>query len=209
MRLGRAMEADELGPWFRRRPAFAVSVAVALHAVVFALLLQVHATSESISLLFALPIALLASAFGARVGAAAGAAATLSIFTWVAIDGVTLSPFGWFTRTVPLVLLGTLIGGAADRFREAAQTAQRLVAAELRQREAAEINDSIIQRLAVAKWSIESGDTSRGIELLTTSIEAAEMLVADLLVGRAHPMIALRAPVDAACTAHLSEATPR
>ncbi len=208
MRPGRSIDPDELGPWFRRRPGFAVGVAMVLHAAVLAILLQVHATTESVSLLFALPIALLATAFGARAGAAAGAAATLSIVAWVAIDDVTLSAFGWLTRTIPLLLLGALVGGAADRLREAARTTQRLAAAELRQREAAEINDAIIQRLAVAKWSIESGDTARGIELLTTSIEAAELLVADLLVGQALPMTAVRVPADAGRAARLTTAVP-
>ena len=83
-----------------------------------------------------------------------------------------------------MLLLGVLLGSAADRLRAAAEVEKALVGARLRVREAAEINDSIIQGLSVAKWWLEAGDRDRGLALLTETIETTEALVGDLLRGR-------------------------
>jgi hypothetical protein len=173
------------GPWFWRHPGWAVSVALALYGAVFALRLAVHGTTDAISLLFVFPIALLALAFGARVGWAAGALGVALLALWVFATAATLAPLGWTARATPMVLLGGLVGAASDRLRDAAHAERMMLRAQVRQREAAEINDAIIQRLAAAKWSLEAGDTLGGIALVNESIETAEALVADLLRGDA------------------------
>ena len=48
----------------------------------------------------------------------------------------------------------------------------------------AEINDSVVQGLAAAKWTLEGGGHDRGIDLLTATMQVAEALVADLLADR-------------------------
>src|SRR5690349_16846165 len=108
------------GPWFRWHPTLAIAVGVALFAAVFGLRLAVSGTQDTITALYALPIALLAVAFGLRAGMVAGLAAVVLLFGWVVIDGVTLTPIGWAERAAPLVLLGLLLGSAADRLRAAA-----------------------------------------------------------------------------------------
>jgi signal transduction histidine kinase len=173
-----------VGPWFRRYPVLAVGVAVALFAGVFGLQSAVHGATDAVTVLFVLPIALLAVAFGLGVGAAAGALGVLLVAMWVAVAGVSLTPLGWVTRATPMLLLGVLVGAASDRLRDAAQAEERLAVAEVREREAAEINDSIVQRLTAAKWALEAGHAERSVELLTESIETAEVLVADLLRGQ-------------------------
>lgn len=177
--------AREPGPWFRWHPALAIVVAVALYAVVSGLRFAVHGSADVITLLYVLPIALVAVAFGARAGAVAGGAAVALLVTWVAVDGIELSPLGWLSRATPMLLLGVLVGAAADRLREAALADRLLVVAQTRERDAAEINDAIVQRLAAAKWSLEAGHADRAAELLTESIETAQSLVVDLLRGRA------------------------
>ncbi|HEY8525044.1 MAG TPA: hypothetical protein VIL48_08785 [Acidimicrobiales bacterium] len=174
---------DQAGPWFQRHPRLAVGVAAGLFAVVFAVRLAVHETNDAILLLFVLPVALLAVAFGLRAGAAAGLLGVALLAVWMAVADVALSPLGWVARATPLLLLGVLLGAAADRLREAAEVERRLVLAEIQAREAAELHDSVIQRLAAAKWALEAGDDQRSIELLTESIETAEALVAELLDG--------------------------
>lgn len=194
-------EAARPGPWFRWHPGLAVGVALALYAAVFALRLAVHGVSDAITLLFVLPIALLAVAFGTRAGVVSGAAGVLLVALWVAVSGVSLTPLGWVTRVTPMVLLGGLVGAASDRLRRAAEAERRLLVAELREREAAEINDAIIQRMAAAKWSLEAGDGERSIELLTDSIETAEALVADLLNGHGQRTVARTGSVERPATA--------
>ncbi len=168
---------------FQRRPWVAAIVAGSLFVGVFVLRLAVHGTSDHITSLYVLPIALLAVAFGQRVGAYAGAAGVALLVVWVAVDQVTLTPLGWLWAAAPLLLLGVLVGQAADRLRTAAATEEALFASRLREREAAEINDAIVQRLAAAKWAFEGGQHDRGVEVLTETIETAEALVTALLRG--------------------------
>ena len=104
-----------------------------------------------------------------------------------AIDGVAADPLGWLGRVAPIMLLGFLVGGASDQLRAAAQTKQALFTAQLREREAAEINDSIIQGLAAAKWSMEAGEIERGLDALTDTIATTESLVAALLRNQPLP----------------------
>lgn len=91
---------------------------------------------------------------------------------------------GWLSRAVPMLLLGALVGGAAEQQRRAAAAERDLLLAELRARRVAELNDSIIQRLAVAKWAAESGMYERSLDVLTETVESTQSLVSELLDGR-------------------------
>jgi hypothetical protein len=182
------------GPWFRRRPVLAVAVAALLFGAVFVVRLAVDGTTDAITLLFVLPIALLAMAFGARGGWAAGAVGVGLLAVWVTLAGADLSPLGWVSRATPMLLLGGLVGTASDRLRAIAVAEHRLLLAEARRREAAEINDAIVQRLAAAKWALEAGNTEAGVELVTESMETAEALVSDLLRGAPDRARVRRAP---------------
>ena len=170
-----------LAPWFSRRPAVTVAIAALLYVGVFALRLAEDAVEDPITLLFCLPIALLAVAFGLRVGVVAGVIGVVLLAVWVLVDGVNLSAVGWATRVVPMVLLGELLGDAADRLRRSEAARHRLEAAAQRHRDAAEINDSIVQRVAAAKWALEAGRPERALDIITDTIEIAQELVAELL----------------------------
>ena len=135
-------------------------------------------------MLYLLPIALLAMAGGVRAGLAAGAVGVVLTAIWVAASHPSPTPLAWLTRIGLPILLGFLLGRAADAFQAAAVAGRGLVAARLREREAAEINDSIIQRLAVAKWQLERGDDDRALAVLSETMETTERLVSELLAGR-------------------------
>jgi hypothetical protein len=166
-------------PFAGRRRA-AVVLAIGLFAGIFATRLVIHGT-EPITAFLIFPVALLAMAYGLRAGILAGLISIVLTVAWVALQGVSLSALGWAGRIVPVVLLGALIGWTTDREHLAVQTKQALFEARLREREAAEINDSIVQRLAVAKWTMEAGHTERGLIMLTDTIATSESLVAALL----------------------------
>ncbi|MPY95342.1 MAG: hypothetical protein GEV08_20495 [Acidimicrobiia bacterium] len=82
------------------------------------------------------------------MGGLAGAAGVALLGIWILVSGHALTPVASVAWATPMVLLGALVGAASDRLRHAAEAERRLLVAEVRRREAAEINDAIIERLA-------------------------------------------------------------
>jgi glucose-6-phosphate-specific signal transduction histidine kinase len=168
-------------PWFRTRPGLTLVVAGVLFAAIFALRLGIPGPEPAVSLLFVLPVALLALARGLRAGLASGVIATVLLTGWSWANDVDLSLLAWATRVVPLVLTGLLLGDASDRL---ARSEARRVALELaseRHSRAVEINDSLVQGMASAKWSLETGDVEAGIRTLRETIGVGQRLVSQLM----------------------------
>jgi acetyl-CoA acetyltransferase len=168
-------------PWFRRRPRTTVVTAAALFAGIFFVRVSIGTPADAINMLYALPIALIALAFGLWAGLAAGVVAAGLVAAWVLVGGVDLTVLGWASRLAPMLLLGLLLGGASDRLRQAELERRTFEAAGLRYREAIEINDTLVQGMAAAKWSIEAGRTDSALASLTETIELAHKLVSKLL----------------------------
>ena len=86
-----------------------------------------------------------------------------------------------------LVTAGTLVGGGALvgvlsrvlRHQAAQLTARQL--SEERERRALQINDSIVQGLAVAKYALESGDTGWGARAVDDALERAQQIINEQL----------------------------
>lgn len=168
-------------PWFRRRPAWAICVAAAMFAGVLALRLSVGRPSDAVNMLYSLPIALIALTFGRRAGIAAGVLAALLVWVWVAVRDVDLSLLGWTSRLMPLLLLGGLLGDASDRL-VAAETRQRAMeSAAQRHRDATEVNDTLVQGMAAAKWALEAGRYESGIATLSETLALGHELVSKLM----------------------------
>ena len=168
-------------PWFWLRPVLAVIVSAVLFADIIILRWSVGGVEDSISMLYVLPVALLALSFGFRVGLGAGIFAVALLALWIASSHESLSVLGWLSRATPLLLLGALTGAAADRIRAAAATERRAAAVALLQREAAEINDHVLQHMAAAKWMLEAGRHDDGIEMLESTMDTAQQLVSRML----------------------------
>ena len=177
---GRA-HRDVLPPWFRRRPELAIVLAVALFMSVLGLRLLEASTEVPVGLLYCLPIALLAVAFGRTAGLLAGAAAVAATTTWALAAGADYGPLSWTARTLPLVLLGGLLGDAADRLVRSEAQARRASIAAQRAREAVELNDTVVQGLAAAKWALEAGRSERGLEIVSETLEHSQRMVSQLL----------------------------
>lgn len=169
------------GPWFTARPRLTVVVVVALFAAVCAARLLVSRSHDPITLFFALPIALAATAFGLRGGVISGLAAVGLLVVWGVGWQADLSPVGWIAQALPLLLLGGLLGDAADRATRAEATRHELELAAERRREAAEINDTLIQGMTAAKWAIEAGDRDTGLATLNDTLGMGQRLVSELL----------------------------
>ena len=168
-------------PWFRDRARWAIAAAVALFVAVFAMRLLIGDAEDAVGLLYALPVALVAVAFGRAAGIAAGLLAVVLVLTWAAVLEVDLTALGWASRVVPLLLLGGLLGDASDRLAVAEARQRAMDAAEQRHREATEINDTLIQGMAAAKWALEAGRHNVGISTLDATLEVGHELVSKLL----------------------------
>lgn len=169
-------------PWFRERPHWTVGVAIVLAVGVFMLRLLIgDAPSDAVTMLFTLPIALVALAFGRTAGIGAGLVACCLVAFWVVARDIDVSVIGWLSRLLPFLLLGGLLGDASDRLADAAERQRALEAATQRQRDATEVNDTLVQGMAAAKWSLEAGRVDSGLKTLTETIELGHQLVSKLL----------------------------
>jgi K+-sensing histidine kinase KdpD len=191
-----ARSASVREPWFRARPEITIAVSVICYAAIFTLRLLMGDARDAYSMLYVLPVALLATAFGGRVGTIAGVVAVALVVVWVVVDDVTLSPMGWLSRVVPLLVLGVLVGDAADRLRRADEERAQLAAAARLHQEAIEINDSLIQGMAAAKWSLEAGRTETALATLDETIALGHRLVSGLIreagIGSRSTVVAAR-----------------
>lgn len=176
-------------PWYRSHPREAVLLATALFALVTLGRIFADQSGEAVDILYSLPVALLAVAFGLR-GGLVGAIVGIVLFAVVEImDGVgDIDATGWISRGAGLLLLGILLGRATDQIEEAQQREldaqaqrQRLEETTCRQATALEVSDSILQHLTAAKWMIEQGRDEEAIALLTTTIAIGQDMVGNVL----------------------------
>jgi hypothetical protein len=168
-------------PWFQRRPRLAVAVIAALFLGVLTVRLLVDSTVDSYSMFYVLPVALAATAFGARGGGVTAVLAFALIVASAILRQVSHTPAGWATRVVPILVLGVLLGRSTDRLRDAEAERRRLEVAALLHREAIEINDSLVQRMTAAKWSLEAGQVEASLQALTVAVSEAQKLVSGLI----------------------------
>jgi glucose-6-phosphate-specific signal transduction histidine kinase len=159
----------------------ALSVALLLFAGIFALQFLVHGTADSLSELYVLPVALVAFTFGYRAAMVTGVVAVTLLVTWAIITGTSLSPLGWTSSVGLILLLGALVGVSADRIREARLAERYAYEISLMQRDAAEVNDTVVQSIAVAKWMLEAGQIERAGALLDETASTAQGLVSRVL----------------------------
>ena len=172
---------DDDVPWFHRQPRLTVLVALVLFVTVLAVRLSVGGPEDAINLLLTLPVALIALAFGRNGGLVAGVVAVGLVVTWIVLTDAALSPLGWTSRVVPLILLGGLLGDASDRLAVAHRRSRDLEKAAQRQRDATEVNDTLVQGMAAAKWAIEAGRYDAGLKTLNDTLTLGHELVSKLM----------------------------
>jgi hypothetical protein len=171
---------DLVTPWFQRRPTATTATAVVLFAGVAAVRLWMP-HEEAITALYVFPISLIAMARGMRAGLAAAAVALVLVGAGLLVTDATLSTTGWLVRTATLLAVGALLGRAADDLARAELHRRQHELAAQRHRQAVEINDTLIQGMAAAKWAIEAGQTEAGLTTLADTIVLGQDLVSDLI----------------------------
>jgi hypothetical protein len=177
-----------IAPWFRDRPGMASAVATAMFAA-GSIIGATWPDQQSLTLvLLTLPVALMAVTLGRAGGLAAGLVGVGLAGIWsLSSVGADVGASGW-AAACALLVLGGLLGGAVDaletsdrRAVEAEEERAALEANARRHAEAIEINDLMVQSVAVAKWSLESGNQERALEILDEIGEAGQRLVSQLL----------------------------
>jgi glucose-6-phosphate-specific signal transduction histidine kinase len=167
--------------WFRQRPRLAVVVAAALFIGVFALRLGTGGPNEAYSMFYVLPIALLAVTFGVRGGVLGGLTAVLLIVAWALYRDVHLGALAWTARVVPMLALGLLLGHSTSRAQRAENRQRELEPAALLHEQAIEINDSLVQGLASARWALDQGRVDDGLKMLDATMSQAQGKVSGLI----------------------------
>ncbi len=168
-------------PWFREQPRWTIAVAGVLYVAVLTLRLVAGGPTDAVNMLYALPIALVALAFGRRAGIAAGLLAVGLVALWAVTSDAELTVLGWASRVTPLLLLGALLGDASDRLEEAERRARVYEATAQRHRDATEVNDTLVQGMAAAKWSLEAGRHESALQTLDDTIKLGHELVSKLM----------------------------
>ncbi len=133
---------------------------------------------QVVALLYVLPVALSALWRGRRGGlvAAVAGAGLFVVFSALHERG-DLDATGWAAPPAAMFLVGGLVGELAERASRArrlaarhAEQARRLGELCERQQVALETSDSLLQRVAAARWLLEAGSTEEAIDLLTAVV---------------------------------------
>ena len=175
----------------QRRRTIGVA-AVLLLLALFLLGLSREEQAEPAAILYAIPVVLLAIAIGPAAGVVGGGAA--GTLFWLADRGndVSLEPFENVYRFLALVFLGGIAGSLASRLataernrlaaeREAAQANEQLAQREELGRRAVELNDEVVQGLALAGYLLESGDLEAATATLRAALQRAQGIVGNLI----------------------------
>lgn len=179
---GNQDRAPRYGPWFQRQPRLTAVVSAGLFLTVTSVRLAMgDDAAVAVSMMYVLPVSLVAMTWGRVAGVGAGVLAVALVGVWVLAASVDLPWVGWMSRAVPLVLIGFLLGDAAQRLERAEHERVRADERELRHRQGVEINDSLIQGMAAARWSLESGDSSAGLQILEDTLRRGQSLVSELI----------------------------
>ncbi|HTW13856.1 MAG TPA: DUF4118 domain-containing protein [Nocardioides sp.] len=138
--------------------------------------------TSGITMLYVLPVCLAAQTGGRTVGVLAGGLSAGVVVLWLVLHQVDVHPLGYAARVLPLILVGFLLGDAMDRIRRSHLDQLEHEAAALRHHQAVEVNDLLVQGIAVAKWSVEAGRIDEGLRILDETIATGQRLVSELIV---------------------------
>lgn len=100
--------------WPERRMVVLLS-AIAMFACIFVVRQVVVGTGDAISMLYVIPVALLALEMGLLAGVLAALAATVGVATWMASANTGIGPVGLAVRASIFLVVGAVAGRFSDR----------------------------------------------------------------------------------------------
>ena len=174
----------------RRRTIGVASVL--LLVALFLLGLGLDAQAEPAAILYAVPVVLLAIAIGPAAGIVGGAAAGTLFWAADRFNDASLDPAANAYRFLALVFLGGIAGSLSSRLavaernrlaaeREAARVKEQLAQRDELGRRAVELNDEVVQGLALAGYLLEAGDATAATTALRAALQRAQGIVGDLI----------------------------
>jgi PAS domain S-box-containing protein len=105
----------------------AIAAAAATFAVVFVFRLIDPNTGDGLTLLFVVPIVILASEFGLAGGLGAALVACGLVALWTVVQDPGLGVGGFLTRWATFLVIGVVVGAGAERLRRALRDRQELL----------------------------------------------------------------------------------
>ncbi len=103
------------GRHWAQRPGALIAVAVALFGVIAALRVVVSSPRDAVGVLLFIPIAALGARFGTRGGIVGALVALVLLVITSAVNGESITTFGYLARAMAFVLVGLVLGLLSDR----------------------------------------------------------------------------------------------
>lgn len=122
--------------------------------------------ADAIAVLYVIPIGLTAIRYGMAAGFAAAGLAFALFGAWSAAEEPDIGVVGYLTRACAFAVAAGGLSWAA----------QRLWRAERRAR-GRELHDTIVQRLAVARYSAEAGQVDECVRAVDEALEGVQRMV--------------------------------
>lgn len=129
---------------------------------------------DGVTVMYTLPVALLASRFGFRTGVLAGLVAFVLMVVWILVKDIEFGPLAFVSRLVSFLAVGMAVGAIADQRERAAADSRRAELAErlsARRRRQAELLQALTSQLSRAATleQVAAAYTTHGVPLLGAS----------------------------------------
>lgn len=154
------------------------ALSLTLLGAIFGVAVVRGSPEEPATVAYAVPVALAALGLGPLPGIAAAVGASWLYWISAYVDGEMLSSAHLMYRQGALVFLAVVVGLLSSRLADAEHGAQLQRALVSR---AVEMNDTVVQGLALSRYQLEQGDTTTAASTLQTTLGQAQGLVGDLI----------------------------
>lgn len=174
-------------PWYRRR---AILAAVVLFVAVTVLRALVDSPREAITVLYVIPIAIVAIELGLAAGIAAAVISFVAFVVWDQVSDAGVTAVGYLSRACAFAGIAVVVGTLAERLRLAERRVSRMAEAE-------DFSSTVVQTLTVAHLALERGEIAEAREAVSQTLRAAVGMVGDHLPDDLRPGDFRVAPRDA------------
>ena len=174
-------------PWYGRR---AILAALVLFIAVTVLRAVVESPREAITVLYVIPVAIVAIELGLVAGLVAAVVSFAAFVVWDQVSDAGVTAIGYLSRAGAFGGIALVVGTLAERLRHAERRVSRLSEAE-------DFSSSVVQSLTVAHLALERGETAEARDAVGQTLRAAVGMVGDHLPDDVRPGDFRVAPRDA------------